>query len=291
MKWLLAGTMALAALGLTACDPEPAFDIAVFGDVPYSSSAVTKYERMIDDINAGTTRFGVHVGDIGPGSSSTCTKAKVDTETARFDTFERPLIYTPGDNEWVDCGSARLTQLSYIRSKVYRGSGTQSRGQSTMTLQSQGQAGYPENARWTQAPVTFVTLHMTGSKDNYDNRSEHDPRRTATIAWLRQTFAQAEQRGDRGVVLLAQIDPTFGDPSSTAYRSMYDAVRQEVLAFDGQVLYVHGNGHDYINDRPLSGVPNLRRVQVEGDGKVSYVKVRIDPSLSELFVVPQPTRF
>ena len=36
---------------------------------------------------------------------------------------------------------------------------------------------------------------------------------------------------------------------------------------------------------------NLRRVQVEGDGKVSYVKVRVDPSLSELFVVPQPTRF
>ena len=92
-------------------------------------------------------------------------------------------------------------------------------------------------------------------------------------------------------MLLAQIDPKFSDPTSTAYRTMYDAVRQETLNFAGQVLYVHGDGHDYISDRPLAGVTNLRRVQVEGDGKVSYVKVRVDPTSTQLFVIPQPTRF
>jgi hypothetical protein len=200
-------------------------------------------------------------------------------------------MYTPGDNEWTDCGSASLAQLSYIRSTTFRGTGTQSRGQTTMALESQGSSGYPENARWHQGSVTFATLHMVGSSDNYSNRSEHDPRRAATIAWMRETFAQAKARGDRGVVLLAQIDPKFSKPSSTAYRSMHSAVREEVLNFNGRVLYVHGDGHDYINDMPLAGVGNLRRLQVEGDGTVSYVKVRIDPSSSALFVVPQPTRF
>ena len=267
------------------------YDIAVFGDVPYSSSAITKYVRMIDNLNAGTPLFSVHVGDIGPGSSATCTNAAVDRETARFDTFTRPLMYTPGDNEWTDCGSARLTRLSYIRSTVFRGTGAQSRGRTPMTLESQGASGYPENARWRQGPVTYATLHMVGSKDNYSNRSEHDPRRAATIAWVRQTFAQAKARGDKGVVLLAQIDPKFSDPSASAFRTMHAAVREETLNFGGQVLYVHGDGHDYINDRPLAGVTNLRRVQVEGDGKVSYVKVRVDPTSTELFVVPTPTRF
>ena len=195
------------------------YDIAVFGDVPYSSSAITKYVRMIDNINAGTPLFSVHVGDIGPGSSATCTNATVDRETARFDTFTRPLMYTPGDNEWTDCGSARLARLSYIRSTVFRGTGTRSRGRTTMTLESQGASGYPENARWRQGPVTYATLHMVGGKDNYSNRSEHDPRRAATITWLRQTFAQAKARGDKGVVLLAQVDPKFSDPTSSAYRT------------------------------------------------------------------------
>jgi hypothetical protein len=291
-RWFAAGAVAVGLVRLTACTPsqEP-FEVAVFGDVPYSSSAVAKYEDMIDAINAGSTRFSVHVGDIGPGSSSTCTTAKVDTETARFDTLARPLVYTPGDNEWTDCGSARLSQLSYIRTKVFRGDGARSRGQTTMAVESQAEDGYPENARWRQGPVTFATLHMVGSSDNYSNRSEHDPRRAAGIAWVRETFAQAEARGDLGVVLLAQIDPAFANPTSTAFRSMHEAVREEVLGFDGEVLYVHGDGHDYISDQPLAGVDNLRRVQVEGDGKVSYVKVRIDPGLTALFVIPPPTQF
>jgi hypothetical protein len=267
------------------------YDIAVFGDVPYSSSAITKYVRMIDDINSGSPVFSVHVGDIGPGSSSTCTTSYVDRETARFDTFARPLMYTPGDNEWTDCGSAKLSQLSHIRSTVFRGTGTRSRGQSTMTLESQGDLGYPENARWRQGPVTFATIHVTGSSDNFSNRSEHDPRRAATVNWVRQAFAQAKARGDRGVVLLAQAGPKFSSPTSSAYRTMHEAVRQEALNFAGQVLYVHGDGHSYINDKPLADVANLRRVQVEGDSKVSYVKVRVDPASSALFVIPQPTRF
>jgi hypothetical protein len=246
---------------------------------------------MIDNINAGSPLFSVHVGDIGPGSSSTCTTAKIDEETARFDTSTRPLMYTPGDNEWTDCGSAALSQLSYIRSKVFRGTGTLSRGGAPMTLESEGQSGYPENTRWRQGPVTYATLHMVGGDDNYSHRSEFDPRRAATITWLRQTFAQAKARGDKGIVLLSQCDPKFHDPSSKAYKSMYDALRQETLNFNGQVLYVNGDGHDFISDRPMAGVNNLRRIEVEGDSQVSYVKVRIDPSSSALFVVPQPTRF
>ena len=289
-RWFLVGVTVVASLGLAACDDSSPYDIAVFGDVPYTSTAVTQYERMIDNINASSAQFSVHVGDIGPATSSTCTTATVDRERARFDTFARPLVFTPGDNEWTDCGDRKLTPLSYIRNTIFRGTGTQSRGQTTMALASQGQSGYPENARWTRGPVTFATLHVVGSKDNYGQRSEHDPRRLNNIAWLRDTFTSAKNRGDKGVVLLAQTDPNFTNPI-TAYQSMLDAVKREALNFGGQTLYVHGDGHTYKNDRPLAGVDRLRRLQVEGDGKVSYVKIRIDPGSSAVFTVPQPTRF
>ena len=291
-RWWGATAVVLCLVRLSACTPsQQPYEIAVFGDVPYSSSAAAEYEEMIDDINASTSKFSVHVGDIGPGSSSTCTTATVDTETARFDTFTRPLVYTPGDNEWTDCGSSRDAQLAYIRATVFRGDGAKSRGQTTMKVQSQASLGYPENARWRQGPVTFATLHMVGGGDNYKRHTEHDARRAATIAWMRETFAQAKDLGHKGVVLLAQVDPSFADPASTEYHTMYDALLEEVQAFDGQVLFAHGDGHDYISDSPVDGVDNLRRVEVEGDGKVSYIKVRIDPSLPELFVIPEPTGF
>ena len=287
--WLLVGIVGLLATNLAGCTSNTPYDIAVFGDVPYSTAAAAKYDTMIAAINAGTTSFAVHVGDIGHGSS-TCTTATVDTETARFDTFSRALVYTPGDNEWTDCGTSRLTQLAYLRSKVFRGTGTQSRGQAPLTLESQAAAGYPENARWRKGPITFATLHLVGSNDDYADRTEFDPRRAATITWLHDTFTAARANGDKGVVLLAQTDPTFAAPTA-AYQSMYDAVKAEALAYTGQILYVNGDGHVFHDDHPLAGATNLHRIEVEGDTLVSYVKVHIDPAATEIFTITGPTRF
>ena len=91
---------------------------------------------MIADINDRDIPLSFHVGDIGPGSSSTCTNAIVDRETARFDTLEKALVYTPGDNEWRDC-SDELGRLAYIRQKVFRSDGKRSRGTSPIALTSQ----------------------------------------------------------------------------------------------------------------------------------------------------------
>ena len=257
------------------------YDIAVFGDVPYSSSAVTKYVRMIDNINAGTPLFSVHVGDIGPGSSATCTNATVDRETARFDTFTRPLMYTPGDNEWADCGSARLARLSYIRSTVYPGNRDPVPGADDDDARVPGRLGisgerpvapgtghlrHPPHGRQQgqlQQPVRVRSSPRRRPSPG-SGRPSPRPRLGETRAWC------CSRRSTRSS---ATRPPPRTGPCTTA-------VREETLNFSGQVLFVHGDGHDYISDRPLAGVTNLRRVEVEGDGKVSYVKVRVDPSSS-----------
>ena len=287
---LLAALIVLATVAV-GCEPR-VYDLAFFGDMPYSSSIATKYNQMINDLNEREFPVAFHVGDIGPGKSSTCTDAVVDTETARFDTIEKALVYTPGDNEWSDC-SGQLARLDYIRETVFRSDGALSRGQEPIALGSDASTGHPENARFKKGPVTIATLHIVGGDDN-NGHEEFDTRRPATIAWMRATFAQAKAANSKGVILVAQADPNLSEPIedvSSDFESMNTAIREEVAAFTGQVLFVNGDGHDYFDIIPIPELPNLRQIQVEGDSKVSYVQVHIDPKGSSLFTITTPRRF
>jgi hypothetical protein len=287
---LLLGAVVVSAAGLVACEPSGAYDVAFFGDVPYGSNDGARVDTMIRDINAnGSIVFSTHLGDLGPAESATCTDAWVDRETARMDTFQRPLVYTPGDNEWRDC-SNQLGRLSYLRSRIFRGTGTESRGQSPMALTSQASRGYPENARWSRGPVTFATAHVVGSRDNYGNQSEFAPRRQATVDWVVETFNQARDQGKEGIVLMAQADPNLdqeaSDSGRIAYQSMFDTVTNQTAFFAGEVVFIHGDGHSFKNQRPIAGRSNLRRVQVEGDSKVSYVRIHVEPGAGQdLFTI------
>jgi hypothetical protein len=294
----LGGVVAAAviALGLAACQPPPAqpYDVAVFGDVPYSESLEANYDRMIADINSRNMAFSTHVGDY-KDADSPCTEAVLNENVVRFDSFDDPLVYTPGDNEWLDC-SDELFWLGRIREVVFRGTGTQSRGRAPMALTSQASAGYPENARWTRAGVTFATLHVVGNGDNQGSL-EGRARRAADIAWLQAAFRAARDAGHRGVVILAQDSPFNGDGSVPS--SMSDlmlALRTETQSFSGSVLWIQGDGHSYRNDQPMrtsSGavVQNFRRVQVEGDSRVSYVRLHVDPTANPIFSITLSPRF
>jgi hypothetical protein len=289
-----AAATTVVATGLTACQPATPYDAAIFGDVPYSDAAVTEYLQMISDINAGAFSFASHLGDF-KDHATPCTDERLAAETARFDTFDDPLVYTPGDNEWLDCSDPALW-LGRIRQVVFRGTGTSSRGRAPMALVSQAAAGYPENARWTRAAVTFATLHVVGGGDD-QAAAEGVARRAADIAWLRATFAAARGAGHRGVVLLTQDSPFSADGSvSASYRTLMEALRAETIAFGGQVLLIQGDGHTFIDDRPMTTVggapvPTFRRVQVEGDSLVSYVRLHVDPGGTPLFSITRSRRY
>ena len=85
-----------------------ALTVAVFGDAPYGTSPTDNAEFLatpafIQSINADPdVRWVLHVGDIHSGKHR-CTE---DYDRSIFDlwkSFEDPLVYTPGDNEWSDC--------------------------------------------------------------------------------------------------------------------------------------------------------------------------------------------
>src|SRR5688572_21919946 len=76
---------------------------AVIGDVPYGTEQEASFGTLISAINTDPkVRTVVHVGDTKNGSTP-CSDERLTAVRDAFETFEDPVVYTPGDNEWTDC--------------------------------------------------------------------------------------------------------------------------------------------------------------------------------------------
>jgi len=234
-------------------DEDRTFTFALWGDTPYDKPGSTvetvKIAALVADINAARVAFTVYDGDIKSGSTL-CTNDQYTAAAARFDTFQSPMIYVPGDNEWTDCHRINngsydaLARLSFLRETLF--ADERSFGQRTLRLRHQGPLGgvYSENTRWTYRGVVFLGLNIPGSNNNKvipgvgpdpgycvypdadhpktartqvdcdaDN-TEYEARDAANIAWLHDSFDLAKSRGLKGLVVVIQADMSFDLPET-----------------------------------------------------------------------------
>ena len=300
-------TTAVAPLAVAAsasADPAPSganggFSFAVIGDVPYGAAQIAAFPGWIDQINAAKPSLTFHVGDIKNGSSR-CDDAYYRMIRADFDRFEKPLVYTPGDNEWTDCHRPNngaynpLERLAFDRSVFFDRPG-RSLGQAPAPVTSQADAGFPENVQLRRAGVQFATIHVVGSNDGLqpwtglglgaatpEQLSAEQARMDNALFVVRSSFAAARQHHDRAVVIFQQadmFDPTYtpGPGDISAFTPLVRTLVEESSAFDGDAYLVNGDSHVYNADRPLAaGSPwlatygvtgsadNLQRITVDG---------------------------
>lgn len=78
------------------------FTFTAIGCMPYGEANWPGFERVIAEINRHHPAFTVHCGDTKSGSQPP-SDAFMQRILDAFNSFEGPLIYTPGDNEWTDC--------------------------------------------------------------------------------------------------------------------------------------------------------------------------------------------
>jgi len=302
-------------------DEQQKFTVALWGDTPYSATEVSKLPALIADINAARVVFSVFDGDIKSGSSL-CTDGVFTAAIERFGTFQSPLVYVPGDNEWTDChrinngGYNALERLSFLRQTMF--AEERSFGQRTLRLEHQGPPGgvYVENTRWTYGDVVFLGLNIPGSNNNkvgtdcLSSKSvrtqaecdadnvEYQARDAANIAWLRDSFALAKSRGLKGLMVVIQADMSFDLPETETfnertlpgfdgYNAFLAALMAETRDFTGQVVLVHGDTHFFKQDKPLVDqahlIPNFTRLETFGSPNVHWVKVTVDPRSRNLF--------
>lgn len=282
--------------GATADRSAKPLTVAVIGDVPYGAAQEQSWHDLIDAINTDpTVRVAAHVGDIKSGSTA-CTDERFSAVAADFATFRDPLVYTPGDNEWTDChrlnngGYDPLERLDAIRRLFFAAPGTTA-GRRPMAVDAQ--ASYPENVRWAESRVVFATVHVVGSDNGMAPRTGQTaptPAQTAEVAgrtdaalqWIDRAFDQAEASGDHGVVLLMQAD-TWNPSPTPAQQAVADRIADRTSAFDGEVLVLQGDSHEYRADNPL-GLDNFTRIVVHGETlPFEYLRLTIDPRHRDLF--------
>ncbi len=309
---LLSATPALAQRKAVPT-PVSTFDFVALGDMPYNLPAdYPRFEHLIAAINQQQPkpRFSVHVGDIKSGSTL-CTEEMYRKVFDYFQTFEQPLIYTPGDNEWTDCIRPKAgsydpeERLAVIRQLFFPDHN--SFGKTKLPLTSQalmpGFATYVENNRWAMGNIAFATVHLVGSNNNFVpndpkgmNREFYD-RQKANLAWLDAVFAEATAQHRLGVVLFTQADmwnSAKDAKDADGFTEIIAALSRLTVAFGRPVLLINGDSHRLLVDKPIPNpsspkqvLQNFTRLQVPGEADVQAVRVTVDPSQPALFQIQE----
>ncbi len=294
-----------------ASAPQPPLRIAVFGDMPYhtpddpSAGAVTAgYERVLAAIAAEPFDVVVHIGAI---THSTCTDSVYALRHREFMAMPHPLVYTFGDNEWVDCrrgGREPLDALAKLR-EVFT-AGDLSLGARRIPLARQCAeprfAKFRENVRWSMHGVTMLTLHVTGTNNARGGNAANPPaefaeRDEANLAWLREGFEAATRDGSAGVAVFMQANPHLfapgnrwtGRPRLDGFRPLLDELQRLAVAFGKPVALVHGDTHTFRVDQPFtdsaSGRPvaNLTRAETFGTPNLHALRMTADRAAPGLF--------
>lgn len=283
------------------------YTIGLWGDLPYSTQQATVgVPNLIADMNSQNLSFSVHDGDLKSGSSE-CTDSVYMQGLAYFNSLTAPAIFTPGDNDWVDCdrisGYNSLVQLDKERAWFFSTPYTLGGHPFLMEVQtaklclnaSYEYVGCVENRRWTAGRITYATLNVQGSCNNLCDVApdpiEWAARNAANIQWVKDTFASANENGSVAVMFISQADPAFDDTTGLAddtrdpktlaqddglpdgFQEFLLALRAEVIAFKKPVAYVHGDSHYFRIDKPLLDangvrVTNFTRVETFGDHAV-----------------------
>lgn len=269
--------------------------IAVIGDWPYNKLLLDSAHLLVDSVNAdpAVSRL-IHVGDIHAGSMP-CTSADILPPIPQsnpgynqkiyfqFQQFTKPVIYTPGDNEWTDCqktkqfkSGAPLNELASLRSQFFAKPGLTLGKEVKVLSQSQyfdpaypADAQFVENVMWKQGKVVFATLNVPGSNNDtlpwagtFANQAAQDKevaeRTSADFRWLEATFAKAKNEHAKAVVIGIQAD--MWDPAAITatsnelsnYTPIVQKLADLVEDFGGPVLLLNGDSHVYGADQPLA---------------------------------------
>jgi hypothetical protein len=243
--------LATCALSLTAyADAKPHKPIirgistlAVYGDAPYGTSPTDTAElqatpAFIASINSDPdVSLVMQAGDIHSGKQY-CTAKYDHTIRGLWNTYQDPLIYTPGDNEWTDChktgegggsynagtgeidymrdakgrlidyaGGNPVANLDLVRSVFFNHPGRAIGGVKAVITQSQAfdpkypsDAQFVENVMFKQSSTIVVALNQPGGSNDDNDIWYGAPSMSAD---------QSQEIADRDAANLHWLDAAF----------------------------------------------------------------------------------
>lgn len=251
------------------------------GDAPYYVWEQWKWRLVLEELRANDLDFVIHVGDI---FWRPCSDEHYRWVLERLNALPHPVVYTPGDNETFDCwepqsgGYTPQSRFERVREIFFADPSHSLGGERIAVAHQSGE--FIENARWSRNGIVFATADVIGSFNGmktYPARTPEDDaisrRRTeAAAVWVKETFAEATNAPAVVIAFHANMYSETRNEHTKVWEPFLTTLEDEAARFAKPVLVVHGDGHDYIVDRPFRA-RNITRMQAPGSPLVGWVRV------------------
>jgi hypothetical protein len=284
--------------GLTGCDQSqsqikvvpngpPRLTFAVMGDVPYGltpdeihAEEIILKEQIVDLNKNHSLSFVMHVGDIKKGIPP-CSPSVYQTVATILRANKHPTFIIPGDNEWNDCANPqeawKLWEANFSRFDEHWPN----------DLGVVRQATRQENFAFTQEGILFVGINMVGGKvhdwQEWESRIEDDRQ------WLETQFKLHSGNCSAAVIFThanpgTKVDETF-ELKIHAFGPVIQYLdKQTDEDFPKPILFIHGDGHKWIEDHPFpTAGDRITRVQVTAGGQEAPLQVEVTKDASNPF--------
>lgn len=276
MRKLLAPLLLLTLICGCANRSAPKGDIAgnllvtfsAMGDVPYEPREDALLKRQIRDIPRAA-EFVIHLGDIQARvKEGNCGEQKYQTVANILRRSPRPLFIIPGDNEYNDCPNAdqafkfwekhflRFDQRWPHRFRVFR------------------QLEREENFAFLHNHVLFIAIHIVSGRVH--DPAEWQRRHQQDMQWI-EKLMQFHKDSATSAVIFAHAFPT-----TQFHHDCRQRISNAAKSFAKPVLYLQGDGHKWIHDRPFPA-KNILRVQVDMGAIAPPITVRITDDAANPF--------
>tara|TARA_R110002095_G_scaffold105757_2_gene92556 strand:- start:6161 stop:7024 length:864 start_codon:yes stop_codon:yes gene_type:complete len=229
----------------------------VMGDVPYKPAEDVLLPQQIAAVPSDA-QFVIHVGDI-KGGAAPCNEAVFQKVAGMLSQSKTPVFIIPGDNEWNDCANPdqawKLWEQYFMR--------FDRRWQHRLPVIRQWE--HEENFSFVKGSTLFVGLNIVGGRVH--DAAEWKQRHAADLDWVHRNLRRFGAEVS-SLVILGHAKPI------RIHNDFFDPFSKEALQFQKPILYIHGDGHAWIYDRPFAA-KNILRVEVDSGGIAPPLKVTV----------------
>ena len=246
--------------------PERGVTFYAMGDVPYAPKEDDLLPVQISEIPTDA-EFVIHVGDIKKGQPP-CDEAVYQKVAGMLRKSVAPVFIIPGDNEWNDCVSPddawQYWDQYFMRfDEKWK-----------HDIKASRQPEHVENFAFVRSKVLFLGLNIVGGRVH--DPAEWKTRLAADLNWVRLNLRRS------GADITSLVIFGHANPGK-AHTAFFEPLNDEARRFAKPILYLHGDGHKWIYDRPFAA-KNILRVQVDQGGIAPPLKVTVIDDQSEPFV-------
>ena len=250
----------------TAPAPGSTVTFYAMGDVPYAPEEDKLLPKQIANLPADG-QFVVHVGDIKDGATP-CDEAVYIKVASMLGKTKLPTFIIPGDNEWNDCTAPAQAWQYWVRhfnhfDKKWK-----------YDFPVERQKVRSENFTFRINGVLFLGINLVGGRVH--DEAEWKTRHAQNVDWAKATIDRQTQN-IHAIVLFGHAHPL------PVHNDFFTPFVEIIKTAKHPTLYIHGDGHRWIQDKPF-GTDLITRVQVDQGGIAPPVKVTVTASPTQPFV-------